>query len=107
MSARNPIKRVARRCYYALRFASAAARFFVTSRIRPYLLVDTPEHGNIGDQPSRWQNSSFLDEWFGMGSHSEVTANQVEGFEKALAKLSPMNKLSWFMGVGSWGVMAK
>lgn len=105
MSARNPIKRVTRRCYYALRFAPAAARFLVTSRIRPYLLVDMPEHGNIGDQAIALSEQQLLDEWFGLGSHFEVTANQVEGFEKALAKLSPMNQVILVHGGGFLGAL--
>lgn len=105
MSVWNPIKRVAKRCYYALRFALTAARFLATSRTCPYLLVDTPEHGNIGDQAIALAEQQLLDEWFGQGSYFEVTANQIEGFEKALAKLSPMNQVILVHGGGFLGML--
>ncbi|WP_455138443.1 polysaccharide pyruvyl transferase family protein [Thermophilibacter sp.] len=65
--------------------------------------MDTPEHGNIGDQAIALAEQQLLDEWFGPDSYFEVTANQVEGFEKTLAKLSPMNQVILVHGGGFLG----
>lgn len=105
MSDLNPIRRSARCCYYALRFASARSDYLANGRKCPYLLLDTPEHGNIGDQAIALAERQLLDEWFGPGSYFEVTANQIEGFEKTLAKLSPMNQVILVHGGGFLGAL--
>ena len=70
---------------------------------RPFLLTDTPEHGNIGDQAIALAEQRLLDRWFGRGSYFEATANQVDGFEKAFARLSPMNQVILVHGGGFLG----
>lgn len=89
------------------RFASEQAlrRYQKMGIDRPFLLLDTPEHGNIGDQAIALAEQRLLDRWFGDGSYFEVTANQVDGFEKALAELSPMNQVILVHGGGFLGAL--
>lgn len=105
MSVLSQIRQIVRRCFYALRFAPAASHFLAKGRKRPYLLLDTPEHGNIGDQAIALAEQQLLDKWCGPASYFEVTASQVEGFEKALAKLSPMNQVILVHGGGFLGAL--
>ena len=81
------------------------SRYKKTGVNRPFLLIDTPEHGNIGDQAIALAEQRLLDRWFGDGSYFEVTANQVDGFEKALAELSPMNQVILVHGGGFLGAL--
>lgn len=81
------------------------SRYKKTGVNRPFLLIDTPEHGNIGDQAIALAEQRLLERWFGDGSYFEVTANQVDGFEKALAELSPMNQVILVPGGGFLGAL--
>lgn len=89
------------------RFASKRAlrRYQKMGLDCPFLLLDTPEHGNIGDQAIALAEQQLLDEWHGSGSYFEVTANQVDRFEKAFAKLSPMNQVILVHGGGFLGAL--
>lgn len=69
----------------------------------PFLLVDTPEHGNIGDQAIALAEKQLLDKWFGSESYYEITANQINGFEREFAKISPMNQVILVHGGGFLG----
>lgn len=70
-----------------------------------YLLVDTPEHGNIGDQAIALAERQLLDDWFGSDSYYEVTAEQVDGFERAFAELSPRHQDILIPGGGFLGAL--
>lgn len=72
---------------------------------RPFLLVDTPEHGNIGDHAIALAEQRLLDKWFGENSYFEVTADQIDGFEDAFANLSPMNQVILVHGGGFLGAL--
>lgn len=97
----------------ALRIISKAERIVASVRALrryrgsgcgcPFLLLDTPEHGNIGDQAIVLAEQRLLDCWFGKDFYYEVTANQVDGFEKAFAKHAPMNQVILVHGGGFLG----
>ena len=82
---------------------SALRRYRRLGANRPYLLLDTPEHGNIGDQAIVLAEQQLLDGWFGPGSYYEVTANQLDGFEKMFARFAPMNQVILVHGGGFLG----
>lgn len=105
MSIMSPIRTSARWCYRAVRFASTVARFLIIARRRPFLLIDTPEHANIGDQAIALAERQLLDEWFGPKSYFEVTANQIDGFEKFLEKVSPVSQIVLVHGGGFLGTL--
>lgn len=71
----------------------------------PFLLLDTPEHGNIGDQAIALAEQQLLSEWFGLDTYYEATADQIDGFEKAFAKLAPMNQVILVPGGGFLGAL--
>lgn len=95
------IKALFRMC----RSICSLGRYYLFGRAHPFLLIDTPVHGNIGDQAIALAEQQLLDEWFEPGSYFEVTANQIEGFERALAKLSPMNQVILVQGGGFLGAL--
>lgn len=105
MGKHNLITRVAARCYYAARFAPTLIRYLSLGRTRPYLLLDTPEHGNIGDQAIALAEDQLLEKWFGPRSYFEMTASQSEGFEKVLAKFSPEDQVILVHGGGFLGTL--
>lgn len=72
---------------------------------RPLLLIDTPEHGNIGDQAIALAEQRLLDRMFKVGSYFEVTANQVDGFEQHFAKASPRSQIVLIHGGGFLGTL--
>ena len=72
---------------------------------RPFLLIDTPEHGNIGDQAIALAEQRLLSCWFGDESYFEITASQVDGYEGEFAKLSPMNQVVLIHGGGFLGAL--
>ena len=80
-------------------------RYCFAARNKPFLLIDTPEHGNIGDQAIALAEQRLLDSWFGEGSYFELTADQIDGFEKAFAMLSPMNQVILVHGGGFLGAL--
>uniref|UniRef100_UPI004057086A glycosyltransferase n=1 Tax=Agathobacter sp. TaxID=2021311 RepID=UPI004057086A len=70
---------------------------------KDYILLDTPEHGNIGDQAIVLAERQFLDEAIGKNNYIELTANEIDNFESLYAKFIPKKKVILINGGGFLG----
>ena len=70
-----------------------------------YLLVDTPNHGNIGDQAIALAEEYYLTK--GKYNFVEVTANEVNYKEKQYAFFTPNEKIIYIPGGGFLGSLWK
>lgn len=90
-------------CYHFVRFLFAAFSYVTSGRRCRFLLLDTPEHGNLGDQAIALAEKQLLREWFGEDSFFEITASQIDGFEKVLSKFTPTSQIILIHGGGFLG----
>ncbi len=70
-----------------------------------FLLVDTPIHGNIGDQAIALAEKRWLESEFGAGSYYEITAEEIEGLEEGIARICPESQLVLVHGGGFLGCL--
>jgi pyruvyl transferase EpsI len=68
-----------------------------------YILINTPEHGNLGDHAIALAERQFLDALVGADDYVEITANEMNGLECKIAKYIPKNKVILIQGGGFLG----
>ena len=101
----NGLKIALRHAVCSVKSMYAFVRYCICGRKARFLLLDTPEHGNLGDQAIALAQIQLLDALFGKGSYYEVTANEVEGWEKSFASVTPMNQIILVHGGGFLGAL--
>lgn len=67
------------------------------------LLVDTPVHGNIGDQAIALAERDLLDTVLGADKYCELTSAEIDGWEDDFAQVTPSNCLVFVHGGGFLG----
>lgn len=89
----------------AIRAVIALIEYMLVGRRCSFLLMDTPEHGNLGDQAIALAEQNLLARWFGPGSLFELTADQVNGWEGLLARFCPADQVILIHGGGFLGTL--
>lgn len=79
--------------------------YFTKRRKCRYILVDTPEHENIGDHAIAFAERQLLEEWFGRKSYFEISAACIDGWERAYSSVSPKDQIVLVHGGGFLGTI--
>lgn len=79
---------------------------YVREGRRPcFLLIDTPQHGNVGDQAIALAEKEWLAKVFGEKSFYEITANEIDGIEDRIASRCPLEQVILVHGGGFLGCL--
>ncbi len=99
----SAVRRTARWLYYRMRSLRACIRYAIVGRSRPFLLVDTPEHANLGDHAIALAEIRLIERLFGADSYFEITSCEYDGCKRLLSLLSPGRQTVLVQGGGFLG----
>ena len=101
MNLRIFLQRIVHKCYHIIRKTFVFLQYFFCGKKADYILIDTPVHGNLGDQAIALAEMQLLEE---IGkSYFEVTAEDINGLEKLYAYVTSPCKSILLHGGGFLG----